>query len=65
MADQSITRLPQQVLLATEDKDLGIVGSDHALSAARDYADTFKKTVYVRDPVSDAVLRVVRPDAQG
>jgi hypothetical protein len=55
--------LPDAVMLATEDTDLGLVPGEDAISIARTFATSTSKTVYVRDPTTDRILRRVHPSA--
>ena len=57
----STNRLPTSVLLATEDRDLGLVHGTKAVSIARVEAHRENKPVYIRHPVSDEVLAAVSP----
>jgi hypothetical protein len=49
-------------LLATEDRDLGPVHSTKALARAKQEARTERKTVYVRDELSDEVEYEAHPN---
>jgi hypothetical protein len=50
------------MLLATEDRDLGLVHSTKALARAKKEAQLERQSVYVRDEMTDLVEYVVRPD---
>lgn len=49
----------KDVMLANEDRDFGLVPEGRANAEAKKLAKEFGKTVYVRDPVTDKVLRKV------
>jgi len=51
-------------MLATEDRDLGLVPASTAMAEAKKIAEQTGKTVYVRDVITDAVKSVVRPRRQ-
>jgi hypothetical protein len=48
------------MLLATEDRDLGLVHSTKALARAKAEAKVERKMIYVRDEMTDEVEFVVR-----
>jgi hypothetical protein len=54
-------QLPVSVLLATEDRDLGLCHGSKAVALATEYANDENVTVRIRDVVTDRVLRVVNP----
>jgi hypothetical protein len=49
------------VQLSTADKDLGVVPANKALTSARELANELKQPVTVRHPVSDKVIKTVKP----
>jgi len=49
------------VVLATADKDLGAVPAKDATKHAQEHANETGKPVTVRDPVTDKVIRTVKP----
>jgi hypothetical protein len=53
--------LPEAVMLATEQSDYGLVPSVHAEDIAHMIANQDKCTVYLRHPISDAILRRISP----
>jgi hypothetical protein len=52
----------KMMLLATEDRDLGLVHSTKALRRAKAEAKVERKTIYVRDEMTDDLVYVVRAD---
>ena len=52
----------KMMLLATEDRDLGLVHSTKALARAKQEAKIERKMVYVREELTDDLVYVVRPD---
>jgi hypothetical protein len=52
----------RMMLLATEDRDLGLVHSTKTLARAKQEARTERKSVYVRDEKTDEVAFVVNVD---
>jgi hypothetical protein len=54
--------MPRIVLLATlEAGDLGLVPRSRAVRLAREQADNSGLPVWIRHPISDTVIRVIRP----
>jgi hypothetical protein len=53
----------KMMLLATEDRDLGLVHSTKAIARAKQEAKIENTTVYVRDEIMDDLVAVVRVDA--
>jgi hypothetical protein len=53
--------LPTSVLLATEDRDLGLVHGTKAIGIAQVEANREGKPVRIRDVITDRVLAVVNP----
>ena len=51
----------EQVMLATEDGDLGLVNKNVAQDRAQAEADAQNVTVYLRDPLTDEVVGTVKP----
>jgi hypothetical protein len=51
-------------LLATEDRDLGLVHSTKALARAKQEAKLENATVYIRDEMTDLIEYAVRPDGR-
>jgi hypothetical protein len=49
------------ILLACEDHDFGEVAADRAQAEAKALANEEGKPVYMRDPLTDKVLRVIKP----
>jgi hypothetical protein len=50
-----------QIQLSTQNQDLGIFPNSTAEVIAREEATKMGVTVYMRDPVTDAVLKEVKP----
>jgi hypothetical protein len=51
-----------EVLIANRDQDICIVKLDQTtLAVARDLAREFGAPVTIRDPITDSVIKVVRP----
>jgi hypothetical protein len=50
-----------EVLLASEQQDFGLVSFAEAIERAKALAAKLNQTIYIRDPVSDRVFRRVRP----
>ena len=48
-------------MLATEDRDLGLVPARTAMAEAKKIANETGETVYVRDVITDQVMATVRP----
>jgi hypothetical protein len=59
--DSNVTTT-KMMLLATEDRDLGLVHSTKALARAKAEAKIERKTVFVRDEMTDEIEFVVRAD---
>jgi hypothetical protein len=52
----------KMMLLATEDRDLGLVHSTKAVARARHEAKVERRTVYVRDEMTDQIEYEVHPE---
>jgi translation initiation factor IF-3 len=49
------------VVIATVDQDFGIVRCADALTVAEELARELNEVVYVRHPISDRIIRRIRP----
>jgi len=59
-----MTKLPETVLLSTQDTDLGLLPGAAARQQAETYADLNQVSVQLRDPVTDRLLLTVAPDQE-
>ncbi len=61
-AEPGTIALPKMVVLATVDNDLGLIARGAAVIQAQKAANEMGVTVYIRHPVTDAVLATVKPE---